>query len=103
SGGSNRRSQVKNSGDLAIHFSVRDKRAKARRETIEVGIISISPHLSTDRMLAGCARLPDHPDPDPSPLAVLVKDHLLDKKAQDLFALGRRRGCRIPQLRQILA
>src|SRR5438874_1578973 len=45
---------------------------------IEVGIVGISPHLSTDRMLAGCARLPDHPDPDPSPLAVLIKDHLLD-------------------------
>src|SRR5438477_519118 len=70
---------------------------------IEVGIVGISPHLSTDRMLAGCARLPDHPDPDPSPLAVLIKDHLLDEKAQDLFALGRRRGCGIPQLRQILA
>src|SRR5438270_13741703 len=77
--------------------------AKARREMIEVGIVGISPHLSTDRMLAGCARLPDHPDPDPSPLAVLIKDHLLDEKAQDLFALGRRRGCGIPQLRQILA
>src|SRR5438105_13890982 len=47
---------------------------------IEVGIVGISPHLSTDRMLAGCARLPDHPDPDPSPLAVLLKDHLLDEK-----------------------
>src|SRR5207244_13581649 len=69
----------------------------------EVGIVGISPHLSTDRMLAGCARLPDHPDPDPSPLAVLIDDHLLDENAQDLFALGRRRGCRIPLLRQILA
>src|SRR5438132_493856 len=89
--------------DLAIHFPFCHERAKARRKTIEAGIVGVSPHIPTDRMLAGSASLPDNLDPELSLLAPLVEDYLLDDKAQDLFALGSRRCRSLPQLRQILA